>query len=107
MSSKASATIWTWNDGIFIPLRNNTNAGVAKPSDKPKTPGNYLRTPVLKNRESQKTEKEPSVTIQFSNDEKQRIEETKEIEELVEVAGTIILRKLAEQKGESDAQSAP
>jgi heme/copper-type cytochrome/quinol oxidase subunit 2 len=46
-------------------------------------------------------DKKPSVTIEFSSDEVQRMKNTKEIDELVDVAGDIIKRKLAERKEEA------
>ena len=52
------------------------------------------------------TDKKPSVTIEFSSDEVQRMKNTKEIDELVDVAGGIIKRKLAERKEEAE-QAAP
>jgi hypothetical protein len=48
------------------------------------------------------TEKKPSVTIEFSSEEVQRMKNTKEIDELVDVAGGIIKRKLAERKEEAE-----
>jgi heme/copper-type cytochrome/quinol oxidase subunit 2 len=52
------------------------------------------------------TDKKPSVTIDFSNEEVQRMKNTKELDELVDVAGGIIKRKLAERKEEAE-QAAP
>jgi hypothetical protein len=51
-------------------------------------------------------DRKPSVTIEFSSDEVQRMKNTKEIDELVDVAGDIIKRKLAERKEEAE-QAAP
>ncbi|MFT6577198.1 MAG: heme/copper-type cytochrome/quinol oxidase subunit 2 [Akkermansiaceae bacterium] len=51
------------------------------------------------------TDKKPSVTIEFSSEDVQRMKNTKEIDELVDVAGGMIKRKLAERKEE--AQSGP
>ena len=44
------------------------------------------------------TEKNPSVKIESSSDDVQRMKNTKEIGELVDVAGGIIKRRLAERK---------
>ena len=49
-------------------------------------------------------DKKPSVTIEFSSDEVQRMKSTKEIDELVDVAGEIIKRKLAERKEEAEQE---
>ena len=47
-------------------------------------------------------DKKPSVTIEFNSEEVQRIKNTKEIDDLVDVAGGIIKRKLAERKEEAE-----
>lgn len=45
-----------------------------------------------------------SITIKFSDDEVSRMQETKKMSQLVETAGSIIKRKLAEQKQEAETQ---
>lgn len=57
----------------------------------------------IRTTEAAETDKKPSVTIEFSSEEVQRIKDTKEIDELVDVAGGIIKRKLAERKEEAGA----
>jgi hypothetical protein len=55
--------------------------------------------------EVSETDKNPSVTIGFSSEEVQQMKNTKEIDELVDVAGGIIKRKLAERKEEAEQDS--
>jgi thiol:disulfide interchange protein len=43
-----------------------------------------------------------SITLKFSDDEIQKMKKTKEIDQLVETAGSIIKRKLAERKQEAE-----
>jgi heme/copper-type cytochrome/quinol oxidase subunit 2 len=47
-------------------------------------------------------DKKPTVTIEFSSEEVQRMKHTKEIDELVDVAGGIMMRKLAERRVEAE-----
>lgn len=47
-------------------------------------------------------ESESSITIQFSSDEIEKMKKTKEIGELVDVAGSFIKRKLEERKQEAE-----
>jgi hypothetical protein len=49
------------------------------------------------------TDKKPSVTIEFSSEEVQRMKNTEKIDELVDVAGGIIKRKLAERREEAES----
>jgi amino acid transporter len=51
-------------------------------------------------------DKKPTITIEFSSEETQQIKNTKKIEELVDVAGGIIKRKIAEREEEAQ-QAAP
>jgi hypothetical protein len=52
------------------------------------------------------SDKKPSATIEFSSEEVQRMKNTKEIGELVDVAGGIIKRKLADRKEEAEQAGA-
>lgn len=53
-----------------------------------------------------KEENESSITIQFSSEEIKEMKKTKEIDELVDVAGDFIKRKLNERK-QDEEQDAP
>ena len=51
------------------------------------------------------TDRKSSETIEFSSEEAERMQNTKEISELVDVAGNIIKRKLAEREEEEQNKS--
>ena len=53
--------------------------------------------------EAAEQDQNSSVKIEFSSEEVQRMKDTKEIDELVDVAGGIIKRKLEERKEEAEA----
>lgn len=53
---------------------------------------------------SNKKENESSITIEFSSEEMQEMKETKEIDELMDVAADFIKRKLSERKQEAGTE---
>ena len=55
-------------------------------------------------REKQTNDNESSITIEFTSEEVDKIKETKEIDELVDVAGGFIKRKLEERKQQKQAE---
>ena len=68
----------------------------------------FVWIPVMGARDAPTTsnESESSITIQFSSDEIEKMKKTKEIDELVDVAGNFIKRKLEERKQEAEQDGA-